>query len=379
MNNIKEKRIASLVMGSYLDTLGFFNSVWEFNYNIATRNIQDAAIVSNEIIHQFFALGGFDINIKELKLKASDDTIMMIATKNACLKNGSLDDFMNEYLDILPLLEDVERQSGFVTLNSLQKLRKTNNIDSISYNPKMGGNGAAMRTGPIGLYYYKEEQLEELIVKSLDASRLTHNYPLGFLGGLVTAFFCSLAMRNIEPWLWGSMLLDIDKSGSIEKYMEKNNMLDKYNKDKYAFWDPWYRYVEERLPRFYLEPKDFILFGDRINDLATYMPGLVMNRGAMDYSKMGSTGCGATIFAYDSLLNSFTMKRIPKNLNDYKLKDAQQHWQSLLYFSTLHFGDNDSTGIIAGNWYGALFGFDEFNKDKINQLEFKKEILENVE
>ena len=47
---------------------------------------------------------------------------------------------------------------------------------------------------------------------------------------------------------------------------------------------------------------------------------------------------------------------------------------SLLFFSTLHFGDNDTTGAIAGAWYGALNGFLNFDKSKLNQLEFNKEL-----
>ena len=242
----------------------------------------------------------------------------------------------------------------------------------------MGGNGAAMRTSFIGLHYYKKEQLAELITKSLDASRLTHNHPLGFMGGLTTALFCSYAIRNIEPWKWGEKLLKLDSSGIIETYMEHYGLKEKYIQDKYQFWDPWYRYVEERLPRFYLKPKEFTFSSDRIADMITYTPGIVLKNKKADFSKFGSTGCGATLIAYDSLLNSFNIKRKINSLDELKIEDIHYSWETLLYFSTLHFGDNDSTGIIAGSWYGALFGFHGFKKESIEQLEFKDEILKDL-
>ena len=55
----------------------------------------------------------------------------------------------------------------------------------------------------IGLIYYKETDLEKLIENSIIASRVTHNYTLGFLGGLVTALFTSFA---IETYQYGNGL-----------------------------------------------------------------------------------------------------------------------------------------------------------------------------
>ena len=48
--------------------------------------------------------------------------------------------------------------------------------------------------------------------------------------------------------------------------------------------------------------------------------------------------------------------------------------ESLIFFSALHVGDSDSTGAIAGFWYGALNGFNGFNINKMKELEFYKEL-----
>jgi ADP-ribosylglycohydrolase len=49
-------------------------------------------------------------------------------------------------------------------------------------------------------------------------------------------------------------------------------------------------------------------------------------------------------------------------------------WQNLVFLSTLHFGDNDTTGAIAGMLYGALRGYDGISNKVINMLEFKDEL-----
>jgi ADP-ribosylarginine hydrolase len=40
----------------------------------------------------------------------------------------------------------------------------------------------------------------------------------------------------------------------------------------------------------------------------------------------------------------------------------------------LHGGDTDTTGCIAGSWYGAMYGFADIPKNIINNLEMKNEI-----
>jgi hypothetical protein len=41
----------------------------------------------------------------------------------------------------------------------------------------------------------------------------------------------------------------------------------------------------------------------------------------------------------------------------------------------IHPGDNDTTGAIGGTWFGALNGYDNFDKKRIKELEFYNELL----
>tara|TARA_B100001121_G_scaffold304885_1_gene321165 strand:- start:6356 stop:7414 length:1059 start_codon:yes stop_codon:yes gene_type:complete len=348
-NNIK----ASLCIGSYLDTLGFKDGMWEFNFGNELNSLQKAILVMNEIQHNYISLGGDDIDISDWK--ASDDTIMMIATMDSVKKGGGEENYKKEYLKIYSELKKKIRGSGMSTLKSLELLikKKKNN-----YNKSMGGNGAAMRTAYIGLKYSKESQLDKLIQESITASRLTHNHTLGFLGGLVTAYFCSLAIRKINPFKWSKMLIDIIPN--VNKYMKYTDINKEYENDKDKFWSLWYKFNEEKLNHYEFKSEDFLFGADRYNSLVEYEPAITKEN--FDFSKFGASGIGAVIFAYDSLLMSYNFKTKKFNFNN------------LIYFSTLHFGDNDSTGIIAGNWYGAYSGFENFDKNKINMLEFKSKL-----
>ena len=135
--------------------------MWEFNFGNNVNSLQKAILIMNEIQHNYISLGGEDIDISDWK--ASDDTVMMIATMSAVNKGGGIINYKNEYLKIESDLKKKIRGSGMSTLKSLKLLR---NGSKNSYNKSMG-NGAAMRTAYIGLKYYKESQLEKLMKNQL--------------------------------------------------------------------------------------------------------------------------------------------------------------------------------------------------------------------
>ena len=103
--SLNEKIKASIYLQSYFETLGFGNTDWEFNWgNIKLNDKSESAYVWISIVHNYFALGGFN-KIDITNWKSSDDTIMMIATGLGCLIGGNEKNYIDEYVRIIPELK----------------------------------------------------------------------------------------------------------------------------------------------------------------------------------------------------------------------------------------------------------------------------------
>jgi ADP-ribosylarginine hydrolase len=70
----------------------------------------------------------------------------------------------------------------------------------------------------------------------------------------------------------------------------------------------------------------------------------------------GSAGHDSVLIAYDALLG------------------CGGDWRELCHRAMLHGGDNDSTGCLAGAFYGALYGFEGVCSNNYATIEYKKRI-----
>lgn len=351
MPTIEDRKTASIFLSSYLDTLGFYNGQWEFNLGVSEiTNFNVSHLIYNRISIQFFSLGGFS-NINISKWNSSDDTLLLMATAEACINGATEKNFIKSFLKYHKLLEEEKRASGIHTLKMLKILKKKKKLSAIPYSSNAGGCGASMRTGPIGAYFWKPTDQKKLIETAIMSSRLTHNYPLGFLGGMANALFVSFALQNITPNKWCDKLIELNENGTIDDIMEKTNIYKKYMENKNVFWDKWYQYQENRLSKMnYLTDYPMQLAKEK-----EFSPQ-IYGKNKTNFSKWGANGSDSVMIAYDSLLL------------------CRGSWDSLVYFSTLHFGDNDTTGTIAGGFYGAMYGFQNTDFNKMKQLEFYPEI-----
>jgi len=222
----KNKVKGCLLLSSFLETVAYFNAKWEFNYGNKIDTIKEGVIMNYFFINHYQMMGGLE-NMDIKSLKSSDDTILILGTCDAIINGGGEKNYIKSYLKYFDLLKEESRQSGVVTLSSLEKIRTTHSIKSIEYSSSHGGNGCAIRTAPIGLKFYND--IDKLCEESLVSSLVTHNYPLGYLGGIITALFTSYAVQDINPFEWSIKLTTLYKEKYFHKLISKYSV---YNVDK---------------------------------------------------------------------------------------------------------------------------------------------------
>ena len=124
MSTIEEKIEASLMLSSYLETLGFKNGQWEFNYNSSKLDdINKNNKIWVSLTHHFIVLGGVN-NINITNWKSSDDTILTMAICHAVINGGGITNYIQSYLKYYDLLFEDIRASGINTKKSLKFLLK---------------------------------------------------------------------------------------------------------------------------------------------------------------------------------------------------------------------------------------------------------------
>lgn len=75
----------------------------------------------------------------------------------------------------------------------------------------------------------------------------------------------------------------------------------------------------------------------------------------------GSSGHDAPMIAYDAILG------------------AGESWEELCSRSMFHCGDSDSTGVMAGAWWGAMYGLDNVPVGNYKNIEYRTIIEELAE
>jgi ADP-ribosylarginine hydrolase len=388
----KSKYDSVMLLHALGDTLGFYNGIFEFNFFSSDQSYK----ITMEMIFEFIRLGGYSgINLE--KWNVSDDTLFHMAIARSLLKIDLKKKLIDK--DLLLIKKEFSNILDYMGKNEkkdkIDKLlnNKNNNIDpDILYKYKFrgigtttwvnisnknlhiiptklnlktsGGNGCAMRTLCVGLVFYND--LDKLIEYSIKSSMITHISPIGFLGGMTSAYFIYLALNNIPLEKWGYMLIDIVESKKVLSYIDETNfdMVIQYR----HFISLWKKYIEMRFdsnskPLFTNSHKnliartkfhyDFMMNYD-VQGLQEVEgnPNLIMNT-------IGGSGVTCMIMVYDALL------------------DAGSSFEKLIYYAILHAGDSDTVGAIAAGIFGAIY--DDLNlipPHMLAHIEFKKEILE---
>ena len=373
--NIEKKILAAFLLGIMGDIIGFANGLHEFNNSnrftqdqYGDKFIQIGADYSNELVFNFIAQGGFNAHPCP-EWTVSDDSIMLFANSNAIIKwykNGSneMSELINlirlEYINLIKdriSLEKFERVycGGLTTISYLKKLKNGDDYKSFAYDDKAGGSGGTMRSMIFGTIFYKPEDKLKLIESCIESCTLTHPNAIAFLGSLVVALFTSYAMQNIVPSRWCFDMLELLETDIIDNYIKthKEMFYPFYIRDKKIYINKWRDYLE-----------------DKFDDYSyTYRKSMTMkypSQRSIYYNKFssrkkdmypGAGGDDSVIIAYDCLM------------------DSDGSWDKIVFYSMLHVGDSDTTGIIAGYLYGSYYGVDKVYSRMIdNIIDCKEEI-----
>jgi len=361
MTNTRDICKSIFLLHALGDTIGFKNAIWEFNYN--DYNMSDIR-VTIEIISEFIALGGIT-NIDLSGWHISDDTLLNYEIAKFVLdlkiKETINDDNINKLKKQLQnfitkeIKSNIERGYGSTTIKSIEKF--TDKIDERSepYNSKSGGNGCSMRTLSIGIRFHKDEDLDKLINVSIITSKITHNSPIGFLGGLATAYFVKLALNKVDITDWPFMLIELYQSKEVKKYIDIDN--DNIYFDYRNCIKVWKEYISLFFDE---KTKKPLNLKTSINLLSRFKIIYDLNEiMSTPFTTMGGgNGQTAVIMAYNSLL------------------DCNGIWEKLVYYGMLHGGDSDTVGAIAGGLYGAVYGSKDISDNLLKHLEMKDKLIE---
>lgn len=239
------------------------------------------------------------------------------------------------------------RAPGKTTGKAIKVLRPDgSNWQQIGFQDGSGGCGAAMRTACIGLAFPFPSQLEALVGVSIEAGRITHHHPTGFLGGLTASLFTAYACQGLEPRSWGARLLQVIDSVAIP-YLRTAREAERNLAALDFFVGAWRSYVKLRgiedgksEPRF---PGEYgVVERDNFyREISSRGWGGELSKLCNSFTRCcaGASGHDSVLIAYDALLG------------------CKGSWSELCYRSCLHGGDSDTTGSIAGAWFGALYGF----------------------
>jgi hypothetical protein len=374
-----DKKITSaFLLGFMGDIIGFGNGINEFNNsnrfsqdNFGDKFEQIGADYSNELVFNFMYEGGIKTHPKP-SWTVSDDSIMLEANTKALIEwvqvskdkeKSDIDLLINiikkEYIELIKdrlELEKFERvyKGGLTTINYLKKLKSGNDYKEFSYDDKAGGSGGSMRSAIIGVVFNKKSNLLKLIEVAIESTCLTHPNAIAFLGSIMVALFASYAVAGIEPVRWCVDAMEVLESDIIDNYIKskKESYEIFYIRDKKIFINKWKEYIEDRFDEY-----DF-----------TYKKSMVMkypSKRTLYYNKFsarkkdiypGAGGDDSVIIAYDCLI------------------DSEGSWDKIVYYSMLHVGDSDTTGIICGFLYGLYYGIETvYNSMLINMIDHKEE------
>ena len=350
-----KKYEAMFILHSLADTIGFRNGISDLK-----RKTVITLDIINEFLYRFIALGGIN-GLDISKWKTSDATLYHMSMGRAMLKykknlsKGFILSTKNEIIKSNNIMADeidnkeYNRYPGAVTSKSISKFTETTDASHMPYDEHSGGNSCAVRMLCVGACLHGKKNRDDLIDVAIRLGKMTHNSPVGFLGGLNTALFVAFSIEGMDINKWPVELLNILKSSRVKSSIDGDsiNQLG----DFLAYVKNWQLYVDARFKKG--KPIEIKSQENLILRMKFYHENFVKYTPS---SRIGESGYTACIMAYDSLL------------------DCNAKWEKLVVYSTMHPGDSNAVGAIAGGLFGIHYGYSDVPDILLNNMEFSKEL-----
>ena len=337
-----------MVLGGVGDALGYRNDTWE-------------TCRSGERIHaEAKELGGIgSVTVTPEDWRVSDDTVMHIATAEALLTEWSNNDLLYSAIALKykECMRDMAGRAPGLTCSSKVHMLKPHVKEGwmIPFDRKGGGCGAAMRAAPIGLYFWRPEELDKLVAVSVESGRMTHHHPTGYLGSLAVALFVSYSVQRRPLREWGTGLLDTLETAKQYVLQHSPQRDHKEHMDNWSYFEThWRDYLALRQ---LTSGKTDAVFED--HDVNSVKERDVFYKSLSYSGTGGASGHDAPMIAYEALLHTWR----PEG-------DKRRQWIYLCEHSMLHGGDSDSTGIIAAACWGAMEGYTGVPENHYKNLEY---------
>lgn len=353
--DMSKKYEAMFVLHSLADTIGFRNGISDLK-----RKTVITLDIINEFLYRFIALGGIN-GLDISKWKTSDATLYHLSMGRAMLKyKGKLSkkfilSTKNEIIKSNNIMADeidgkiYNRYPGAVTSKSISNFTETTDASHMPYNEYSGGNSCAVRMLCIGACLHGKQKRDDLIDVAIRLGKITHNSPVGFLGGLNAALFVAFSIEGININRWPMEFLDILKSKKVKSNIN-NDSIGELG-DFLAYIKNWQLYIDARFKKG--KPIETKSQENLILRMKFYHENFVKYTPS---SRIGESGYTACIMAYDSLI------------------DCDGKWEKLVVYSTMHPGDSNAVGAIAGGLFGIHYGYGDVPNILLDNMEFSNEL-----
>jgi len=343
----KNIMISSFVYAMFFNTIGFNDGKWEKNFNVYVNSINLAIEYNYRYLVEFLKQGDIYMNLKNKK--TSIDIVLLLLSISSTFTDIN---FKKLLLDNINKINDIKRDSNKTLELSLKYLKDSNNLPP--FDKRFSNNKSIILPLPYGIIM---ENKSDIISNTIGIIKITNNYSFDILAGISATLMVSFAIKDIPPHKWLEHLLKLENE--IDKIIKKEySYYDELSKNKNIFWNKIKDYQDYRLK--YIKTNKFFNPKYQIETFIQLFTRKKFNQN--NYGEIGFEPIDGLLWAYESLISSYD-----ENNDSFNLRD-------LIINSSLHVGDNDTTGTLTGFWYGCYIKKLSNDKIRFQDLEFYQEI-----